>query len=174
MAPAPDPATRRVAAPENLALLLAGTLLAGLLLGLAIGRRQGLTLNTVQLPPDAMNQSQSGGDSAADDEAMRASAPKAPTTYEEARAMVDAMGDTPVDELISLGDRKFGNGKHYLAAAFYAKALEQDPAHPRAWLNLAQAFDAIGDKDKAQEAYRQCLAHNPDAESAATAKKALK
>src|ERR1035438_2133699 len=100
---------------------------------------------------------------------MRASAPKAPRTLEEARTMVGAMGDAPVDELLALGDRKLEHGIHYLAAAFFEKALAKEPAHPKAWLHLGQAYLAVGEKDKAREAFDQCLANKPDSDTAAAA-----
>ena len=47
------------------------------------------------------------------------------------------------------------------ALADLNRALEQDPKHYRALEQLGQAYDALGKKPEALEAYRKALAINP-------------
>lgn len=162
---------------SNVAVLLVGTLITGVIIGLGIGRRQGLEIKQVALPADMHSMGSAPGGGAPDansEEAMKSTAPPPVTSLEEARTMVSGMGNAPAEELLSLGDRKYGNGKWFMAAAFYEAALAKEPDHAKAWLNLAQAYDRLGESAKAAEAYKSCLAHKPDAETAAEARRHVK
>lgn len=156
-------------AGENVAVLVLAALLVGLLIGHALGRRQGLVVNHVGLPQDAahagMGDATDAGamPSASDeDSALAASAPPAPKSVEEARAMVAQMGSVPADELISLGNRKFDNGKWLLAIAFYEGALKQQADLPDVWCDLGAAYHAAGENDEALRCFDETLKRQPE------------
>ncbi|NUQ00328.1 MAG: tetratricopeptide repeat protein [Armatimonadetes bacterium] len=149
--------------PENVVVLVLAALLAGLLIGQALGRRQGLEVKQVAIAPNSMNphagMEMGMGGSDAD---LAASAPKAPESVEEARQMVELMGaDADVEGLIDLGNRKFDNGVYFLAIGFYLKALEKDPKRPDVWCDLGAAYHAVKHDDEALKAFDQALSQNP-------------
>ncbi len=64
---------------------------------------------------------------------------------------------------------QYAESKYDLALADLNRALEQDPKHFRALEQLGHAYEALGKKPEALEAYRKALAINPflsDAEQA--------
>jgi predicted CXXCH cytochrome family protein len=54
-----------------------------------------------------------------------------------------------------LGEAYFADGKHAEAIAAFERALAKDPSLPKARYNLAQAFEAAGQIDRARAAYEQ-------------------
>lgn len=145
--------------PENVAVLVLAALTVGLILGQAIGRRQGLEVKQVVLPEAALTAEMPAGDV---DEAMAETAPAAPETVADARRMVEMMGDADAAELITLGDRKFGNGVYYLAIGFYEKALAKEPDHPDTWVHLGAARHEVGLNEEALDAFAEALRRQPD------------
>lgn len=158
-------------AGENVAILVLSALLVGLLIGNALGRRQGLTLNQVALPGDphdgmhdhAAEAMPSGMEAAGNpDAAMAASAPPAPETLDEARAMVEQMGGVDFATLVDLGNRKFDNGKWLLAIAFYEGAVKQQPDSPDVWCDLGIAYHQVDENSEALRCFDEALERQPE------------
>ena len=141
-------------APENVTVLVLAALAVGLIIGQAVGRRQGLTVRKVELPvPVATAAAPAAGEAGADSDAMmKATAPKDPQSVDEARQLVAQMGDSDAQSLIDLGNRKFSHKHYFLAIGFFEKALSTDPNRPEVWCDLAAAFRAVKDPASAAKA----------------------
>lgn len=149
-------------AVENVAVLVLAALLVGLLIGHALGRRQGLTINQVGMPPDAMHAGLGEPSATGDDAALADSAPPSPETLEDARAMVAQMGNAPAAELVELGNRKFDNGHWLLAIAFYEAALGRSSDQPEVWCDLGAAFHAANQNEDALRCFDEALKREPE------------
>lgn len=140
--------------PENVAVLVMAALAVGLLVGVAIGQRQGMVVKQVVLPE--------AGPGAGFEADLAATAPAAPTSVAEARAMVAAMGHSDPETLIGLGDRKLANQVTYLALGFYLAALDTAPDRAEVWVKVAGAYRQVGQSADALEAARQATSRRPD------------
>lgn len=144
--------------PENVALLVAGALVVGLLLGQAVGRRQGLQVQQVVLPPDEV----AATEQADAEDALAASAPPPPPTLEAAREMVAKMGDADAETLVALGRRKLEHHHALLAAAFLEQAVKVDPAAADVWCDLGRAYAEAGQPAPALKAFGTALERQAD------------
>lgn len=63
----------------------------------------------------------------------------------------------PASELVAEGKRLEASGRLAEACALYRRAIEADPAHAPAYLNLGAALEAGGDAEAAGSAYRALL-----------------
>lgn len=173
----PDaPPPRAGMMPENVFILVAAALVVGLLLGQAVGRRQGMEVKQVVMPDNLAQEAAAHADEAntAETEAeLAATAPKAPESLEEARAMVAQMGMADANMLLDLGRRKLGNDVNWLALGFLEKAVEIEPQLAEAWGLLGRGYAKVGHADEAKSAYGKYLALAPDGELADEAQHAL-
>ncbi len=160
--------------PENVFILVCAALLVGLLLGQAVGRRQGLEVNQVVLPENLAKEAEAGAHAAAEvtDAELAATAPKAPESLTEARDMVAQMGMADPAMLLDLGRRKLGNDVNYLALGFLEQAVELDPQLAEAWGLLGRGYNKVGEAELAATAYRKYLDLAPDGELSGEAKQA--
>ncbi|MBI2300327.1 MAG: tetratricopeptide repeat protein [Armatimonadetes bacterium] len=140
----PAPSRSTGMQPENVAVLVMAALAVGLLLGNAFGRRQKLEVKQVVVEPQAEEQ-----------QSMASTAPPAPKTLDEARALVARMGDADAATLLDLGRRKMGNKHPLLAAAFFERALKEEPNHADGWHDLAKCYRALSRAADAEHAEEQ-------------------
>ena len=173
-----SPPARSGMMPENVFIVACAALMVGLLLGQAVGRRQGLQVNQVVLPEglaqeaEAAAHAEAGEIDDATEAEMKATAPKPPESVAEARAMVSKMGMADADMLIDLGKRKLGNHVNFLSIGFFEKATELEPERAEAWALLGEAYAAVHLPDEAAKAFAKYLALAPDGEYAEEARKA--
>jgi len=173
----PDaPPPRAGMMPENVFILVCAALVVGLLIGQAVGRRQGLQVNQVVLPESIAQEAAAHADEDAASEAeaeLAATAPAAPESIDEARAMVAQMGMADPLMLLDLGRRKLGNDVNWLALGFLEKAVEIEPDLAEAWGLLGRGYGKVGHADESRDAYLKYLALAPDGELADEAKQAV-
>ncbi len=70
-------------------------------------------------------------------------------------------GSGTADDLNDAGLQALGNQKLQLAVELFQKAVKMDPKHKTAWNNLARAYLALGDTDKAIDAIQTQITINP-------------
>ena len=82
--------------------------------------------------------------------------------YLDEAVTIDPLTPLP---LFSMGDGYLKRGMTVEAVKCYRLAVKLKPGIPRGWRGLAQALDAAGDKQEAQETAREVLRRWPEAEA---------
>ncbi len=73
-----------------------------------------------------------------------------------------ALSSPCASTLCDLGNAYWYMGRSAVAARFYGKALELDPAYARGWGNLGSALVREGKKDEGRSSYERALACDPE------------